>query len=691
MAGYRTSWLGNSFGDFAKHVQKDGHSLAVTPDGKCYVGGTWDESQQGIGIYQNGDVVGQLTLFSQTNGMLAVDGKYAFGGTSMPIKNADGKSVFTQGIVRCHLDGTPAPFEGGVLFGRGGGANFLPLSTTWLAGACLGSSELFIGDLEKNQVRVFDESTMKEKRAFACDQPFRLATNGKTLWVLRRETNYRMNQPTQLVEYSLDGKPTGKSIPDAELVGALCLAFDHAGHLLVGGPQQQVVKYDVSAAPRVVSTLGVKDGLWSGTPGEMAPDKLYNIWGVGGDAAGNVYVLNRAPAVGGSTDLRAFSPQGKLLWQLACNQFTDVADVDPASNGTDLYTRDEHFVMDYSKPTGQQATLKGYTLDPKFDDGRLENKIPGGMFTWGSPLVRRLDGRLYLFERPGNYLGIFRRGAGETFVPSGLLDIAPQWKKKLTDATTPHFYSWPQEQPKTERWIWRDQNGDGQISKDEFEVRNPFEDITVSSSWVDGKGGIWMCGADAGNRVLWHLPLRGFDAHQNPIYKTEDLQPIKPPDEFLRADRINYHDVTRLIYDDAHDAMYLSGTTEEHPKSVHGQSMGTEVLRYDNWSKPEARKLRWRIVLPDDLNDQYSFFNAMALAGNRLFCVQRHLSNIFVYDTETGKNVGLLAPGAEVGGNMGWIDMPEGTTAYQEKDGSILVFTEDDFKERIVFYRLPPQ
>jgi hypothetical protein len=592
--------------------------------------------------------------------------------------------------VRCHLDGTPAPFEGGLLFGRGGGANFLPLSTTWPAGACLANGELFIGDLGKNEVRVFDEETLKEKRSFACPKAFRLASDGKSLWVLRRDTTYEMGQPAQLAEYSLDGKPTGRSVPDGELTGAVCLAFDHAGHLLVGGPQQQVVKYDVSGpAIKVVGTLGVKGGVWSDEDGVMAPDKLYNIWGVGSDAAGNVYVLNRPPATGGGTDLRAFSPAGKLLWQLTCTQFTDVADADAATDGADIYTRDEHFAMDYSKPAGQQAIWKGYTLDPKNDDGRLDGRASKSMFDWGSPLVRRLDGRLYMFIRPGNYLGVFRKSEGETFLPSGLVDIAPQWKKALADKNSPHFYSWPAQQPKDQRWIWRDDNGDGQISKDEFQVRNPSEDITVSGTWVDRKGDIWMCGADAGKRVLWHLPLRGFDAHQNPIYKPEDLQPIAPPKEFLRADKVNFHDITRLVYDDAHDAMYLAGTTEEHPKSVHGQSIGTEVLRYDNWSKPGGRQLRWRIVLPDDLNDQYSFFNAIAVAGNRLFCTQRHLSNIFVYDTETGQNVGLLAPGPEIGGDMGWIDMPEGTTAFQRKDGSLLVFTEDNFKERIVQYHLP--
>jgi len=682
---YTTTWLGNTFGGNPKWVQKDGHSLAVAADGRCYVGATWDEARKGIGIYQNGDTVGQLIGIDFTSALMAVDDKYAFGGAAENLPGPDGKKVLTYGVKRWLLDGTPAPLV------AGGKDNFFPIGNTWLAGASLYNGNLYVGDLGSDSIRVFDRETLREQAKFPCPKPFRVAVNAAGIWVLQRDTSYNIGQPAKILHLTLDGQPDGVSLPEAETVGATNFALSPSGQLLVAGPHSQILIYDVSGkTPRLAGTLGQKDGVWAGTPGLMADDKLLSPWGVGCDAKGNIYVLDRAPAVGGCTDLRAFSPDGKMLWQLVCNQFTDGGSVDPATDGADVYTRDEHYVMDYTKPLGQQAVWKGYTLDPKNDDGRLDNHMPNSMFEWGSPLVRRLDGRLYLYLHPGNYIGIFRKGPGEIFAPSGLIDLPPQWQKQA-DKTNSHYYEWPPEQPKLSRWIWRDKNGDGQIQPDEFEsnpdLANEIE--AINGSWVDEKGDIWLCGSSKGNRCMWHLPLKGFDAMQNPIYDVADFKHIELPDEFLKADKINHYDANRILYLADTDIMYLSGTSADHPKSVNGPGMGTEVYRYDDWSKP-TRHMRWRIDLPDSLKDPYSFFEAMTVAGKYLFCAQRHLATIYVYDTATGNFLGNITPGPEIGGSTGWIDMPEGIQGYQAKDGTISVFMEDDYKPKVVVYRLAP-
>jgi len=52
-----------------------------------------------------------------------------------------------------------------------------------------------------------------------------------------------------------------------------------------------------------------------------------------------------------------------LQWQLLGLEFVDSADADPGTNAVDVFTKHEHFVMDYSKGSGQEWTYIGYTLD----------------------------------------------------------------------------------------------------------------------------------------------------------------------------------------------------------------------------------------------------------------------------------------------------------------------------------------
>jgi hypothetical protein len=91
--------------------------------------------------------------------------------------------------------------------------------------------------------------------------------------------------------------------------------------------------------------------------------KFYGITGVGTDAAGNIYINSNGFNNSG-TDLRKLSPNGKLQWQLLGLHFVDNADTDPATDGIEVFAKQEHFVMNYSKPAGQQWTYKAYTINP---------------------------------------------------------------------------------------------------------------------------------------------------------------------------------------------------------------------------------------------------------------------------------------------------------------------------------------
>ena len=84
--------------------------------------------------------------------------------------------------------------------------------------------------------------------------------------------------------------------------------------------------------------------------------------------------------------------------------FVDLADLDPASDA-DVYTKEEHFVLDYTKPPGHEWSYSGYTVDPRRypDDPRLHLSPT---HIW----VRRIDGKRFLFvtDMTGEFLHVYR-------------------------------------------------------------------------------------------------------------------------------------------------------------------------------------------------------------------------------------------------------------------------------------------
>jgi hypothetical protein len=50
--------------------------------------------------------------------------------------------------------------------------------------------------------------------------------------------------------------------------------------------------------------------------------------------------------------------------------------------------------------------------------------------------------------------------------------------------------------------------------------------------------------------------------------------------------------------------------------------------------------------------------------------------------------VKTLKPGQEVAGESGWIDIPYGIRAVRRSNGEYLVFVEEDWKGKVIFYRL---
>ena len=151
------------------------------------------------------------------------------------------------------------------------------------------------------------------------------------------------------------------------------------------------------------------------------------------------------------------------------------------------------------------------------------------------------------------------------------------------------------------------------------------------------------------------------------------------PGPFNKLLRIKYYPDT--------DVMYLGGYTVDRPHTGDEWGIvGTEIVRYDNWTRNKT--LRWRITLPyDPKANPMLIIKAMDVAGDRVFAVDSKKAEVYVYDTGTGDFVTKLTPGTEVAGESGWIDIPYALRAYRKANGEYVVFVEEDAKAKVIMYR----
>jgi hypothetical protein len=662
---YKTSWIGNTFGGGSKWVQIQISAMYVASDGTVYTNSVWDEAGREAGIYKDGDAIAKasnLHGWGRTGGeAVTANSKYLYIAMTqgaidrMILQDYPPSKTNWYCVRRYNLSGEPAPFAGG----RGYDKSMLIVSTSsQVTGLANVGSELYVSDSGTNRIRVYHSETLAELRSWPVDRPKQIAVDTQSnLWILQAKDP---SNPPKILHYSKTGTLLSQKITD--VVEPTALAIDNQGRLLVAenGPRQQVLIYDISGTPKLIGTFGTQGGIDSGTRGEVGELKLNGLTGVGTDQAGNIYVSN--DGFGGSgTDLRKFSPIGKMQWQLLGLQFVDNADADPGTDGLDVFTKHEHFMMDYSKSNGQESTYKGYTVD-KFrypDEPRLHNQNHSA----ASVFVRRIKGKrfLYLTGMFANQLSVYRFD-GEIAVPSAIF--------------ARNHSTWPTNQPATGSWLWHDKNGDGSIQSNEYESLGA-EDDGIWGWEVDSNGDVWQA-SESG--AIGHYPVQGFDTYGTPIYNAATSEKIPMPAPFNK--------LLRIKYDPHTDVMYLGGYTVDRPHTGEEWGIvGTEIVRYDNWTKNKT--LRWRINLPyDPKANPMLIIKAMDVAGDRVFAVDSRKAEVYVYDTGTGDFVTKLTPGTEVAGETGWVDIPYGLRAYRRANGEYVVFVEEDAKAKVIVYRL---
>jgi hypothetical protein len=370
-----------------------------------------------------------------------------------------------------------------------------------------------------------------------------------------------------------------------------------------------------------------------------------------------------------------------MRWELLGLEFVDTADAVPGSDGTEVYTTEGRYTLDWSKTKpGSQWTWRAHTLDPfRFpNDPRLFD----GHHNMCAPLVRTIGGKRFLivrgmFQHALAFYKLGEGGTGEIAKPSAMFAKGPYEPKE-----------WKAPQPKAGRWIWRDANNDGDFQAAEFLEADGVRDDESWAWWVDEAGGVWQ-GQQNGPDPIRYFPCQGLDPAGNPVYTRATMKTFALPAPLNHLLRIEYHPQT--------DTMYLAGHTTDRPKTggEWGQ-VGSEVLRFDGWSKGN-RTPRYRAVLPyqpqpgatsGGITVPQATVKSFCTAGDRFFAVETRTATVHVYDANTGAKLGEMTPGPEVAKESGWVDFPDAIRAVRRKNGEYLVFVEEDWKGKVLVYRL---
>ncbi len=690
-----SSWIGNSYGGAQKWVQQDIAGICVMPDGTVFTNVEWEEGGGNVGEYRNGELIGYA---GHTHGWgngggkaVAANSKYLF--IAMCVSNEGGglvdpgtwppKGKKWYGISRRPRADIKAgaPFAGG----KGGKGDTLKESFLVIAevpdddsnpipGICADEKRLYVADPQGLQIKSFDCETMQQVTSWEVQRtgPLVLGQKGN-IWILGGRTK---DAQARIDSFTPEGKPAGESYPIRD---ARAFCFGSRGEALVAedGPGERIDHYQAYGQMLVFqSSIGADGGIPAPVSGVCGYNKFNHITAIGCDAKDRLYVAQDGQSGGGGTVLSCYNLKTQaLVWRLMGLTFVDMADFDPGDE-SGVYTKEEHFRFDPKQAPGKEASYQGFTLN------RVKYPEDPRLHIWsGGAWLRRIGGQRVLFvnDMNGENLQVYRfapESDGEIAIPSGLFA-----KKRVKVKSA----EWPPHQPEKGEWIWRDGNGNGAFDEGEFTTHGGTDAPSAQGWWVDMAGNVWLATEKDGIRLF---STQGLDPYGNPRWDYATMQSFPHPAEF--------QEVKRLRYDPATDTMYLGGTTAEE-KNQHWKPMGPVLARYDHWLKGE-RKCAWTITMPyvkGSSGHESCEPMGFDIAGDFIFVPYTGASKaagvstgrVEIFRTGDGSAVGHVEPGAEIG-EIGLQDLRETVSARLAGDGEYRVMIEDDYKSKVVLYRI---
>ena len=694
------SWVGNDWAGNPDWVPQDVDDLFVTPGGDVYTHIGWEEGGGNVMCFNRDGAWKGAAMHTHGWGYgggeaVAANTNYVF--IALRAENEGGGLVDEatwppKGFKWLGVSRRPrgdfragAPFEGG----KGGKGDTLKASFKVVAevsdkadetirGLWATEDELYVTVKREGVVRVYDAETMAEKRSWRVARPDRIVMDAyKTLWVLLAPEDEKSGM-WSLAGFDAEGKEKARLAFDVAVRPA-DLAVDAKGRLLVSdtGVTQQVRLYEglKKRKLKACGTFGEPRGIFGGpVAGRMGERRFNHPRGIGADAAGNLYVANDGGTGGGGTVLESYGPDGALRWRRCGLFFVDLPDIDMESERV-IYSKEERFAVDFSKPAGQQAVYAAYTVNPwKYpDDPRLHIWSANAWFLRlkGVPL-------LFVSNMGQDFVQVYRFNSatdGETAIPAALFSKKPAKVKED---------GWPRGQPESGAWCWTDLNGDGAMQAGEYA---PVDRAGGGCAFVDAQGTVWRVFREA----AYGAAFKGFAEKGAPQWAWKDEREVRCPAEISELRRFKV---------DAERDIAAFGGDLGADRHQHWKPMGPAVAVYRGVLKGKPVKL-WSAVLPygkGSKGHESAEPMSFEIAGDYLFvCYTRGLKAenakyafVKVFGLTDGRFIGNLVP-ERVTGELGLLDLEDSLRVQRLRDGSYVLFLEDDYKAKSVMLRWRPE
>jgi len=489
------------------------------------------------------------------------------------------------------------------------------------------------------------------------------------------------------------------------------VAFDNFGRLWVAdnGPDQNFKIFNVPASgtPTQASTFGETGGVIAGpSKGLTGEKRFWGPRGVGfGDNGEIVVGTSGIPGqIHGGTDIRAFDSSGKALWDLK-GLFMHAPDIDPTSNGTQIYTAAQRFEMNYDKAPGKSWRQAAVTLDPFRFPGDPRLLAP-----YNIAYVRVVNGKRFLFaaDMMSYAVAIFRFEAdSDIAIPAAFIGIrSSQQGASWTQGKEP-VWDAGLDINKTRRLMWRDTNGNGAVDAGEFS--DVFMPGAYSFSFdVDDGGNIWAGGGLGEYTTKWGvggggnlvIPFGDIDTHGVP-FSGSVPKFVSVPSTLVPAANLD-RGIARIRYLSATDTAVLAiGEREDYYMS--------SVYVFDGLQKSAKPKLRFTLDLGyNDLGAQYAdilqtdtskMVLPVTMAADADYIYVGYIDRgpdakvrgeITVYSMIDGHKVGWIVPGAETNHFSGNFDMHAAIQVRKLADGTRIITAEENGGGKFMVYRWKP-
>lgn len=661
------------------HVPVNFESVAVGPNDDVFSVHDWDEAHFDVIRWSASDGRAVASSRNAINGLckaIAVDDDFVYV-TSYETAASPSKSKFA--ISRLSLSPTLRRVDF-IHAGRSIGidehshdvATSLPVgdqppAQSRLLALFTFGQKLYSTDSWADEVRIYEKNTGDVLGRFNVILPQALAvTPDGTIWV--------GHQHHLISAFDLQGHLMGTPIDDAQEIQSLTV--DARGDLYLADRGAGCVKryHVVGQRPSLVDTFGAQ-----AQSGDRAPDRYYQLHGLAVDSAGNIITAQNETSFGGGR-LAKFTSDGRTLWEQFGLEFQSVGTYS-ADDPTAFYSVMHHaYRLDFIK---QSADYLGNT---KTDQLRRGNALSG------VPRIVSFGDKHFFFLPSGDGMQIFRivQSAAKDRAPIFQLAAAINGNNPLPDGTIPS-------QPWLPRnhflWSWHDaKNIHGKVINDVEFAQRPADG---QQYWqrgpmdVDAAGDLWFVSYVRGTgsrerNAIYTIPCTGLDAFGNPIYHWTDATHVigdeKGPCD--RQKKMAVHDIRGLTY--------IYEFSRDYPKAAQngGLHMGGNLL-----SCYSGQTQKWMLKLPEmSVGMDVAPGSSHNVPGGVLIGAEPFKGGIYYYSKD-GLLLAKLFPSPAMGRKpntpSGLLDMYGAIAANRNPDDDHLdVFAEDDFNDRILWYRL---